>query len=132
MNDTKKIEKNLNENAGASKRVLLFLENQGITRYRFAKEIGASRGFLDMSENMGTDKASKILNHYPQLNPEWLITGKGSMLRDALPPEESAPPLDLLAAAEQKTKEAHRLLTEAEREAKKAYKLLAEERGKRK
>ncbi|MBY0244795.1 MAG: S24 family peptidase [Sphingobacteriaceae bacterium] len=32
---------------------------------------------------MGTDKACKILHQFPEINPEWLLTGEGSMLREA-------------------------------------------------
>lgn len=31
---------------------------------------------------VGADVVSKFLNVYPDVNPEWLLTGRGSMLKD--------------------------------------------------
>lgn len=66
---------------GSSDRVKEFLDYKGISKYKFCKDLGFSNKFLDNSSNMGTDKARKILHHFPKLNPEWLITGNGSMLK---------------------------------------------------
>jgi len=66
---------------GATERVKEFIDYKGITRYRFCQMLGFSNKFLDNSSNMGTDKASKILRYFPDLNPEWLLSGKGNMLR---------------------------------------------------
>jgi phage repressor protein C with HTH and peptisase S24 domain len=67
---------------GATKRVIEFIDYKGITKYKFCKNLGFSNKFLDNSDNMGTDKACKILHQYSELNPEWLLTGKGSMLKE--------------------------------------------------
>ncbi|HCY81886.1 MAG TPA: XRE family transcriptional regulator [Xanthomarina gelatinilytica] len=32
-------------------------------------------------KNFGSDKMFKILNHFTDLNPDWLFTGDGSMLK---------------------------------------------------
>ena len=32
--------------------------------------------------NVGTEIAEKILLYYENLNPDWLLTGRGEMLRD--------------------------------------------------
>lgn len=68
---------------GATERVTQFLDYKGITKYKFCKDLGFSNKFLDNSVNMGTDKASKILHYFPDLNPEWLLTGNGSMVLSA-------------------------------------------------
>lgn len=65
---------------GATRRIRQYLEYKGISRYRFAKDLGFSNKFLDNSENMGTDNACKILHHYDDINPGWLLTGNGKML----------------------------------------------------
>ncbi len=66
---------------GATDRVRQYIDFKGITRYKFCRDLGFSNKFLDNSSNMGTDKACKILRQYPDINPEWLITGDGDMLR---------------------------------------------------
>jgi hypothetical protein len=66
---------------GATERIVIYLDFKGISKYKFCKELGFSNKFLDNSNNMGTDKACKILHHYPEINPEWIITGNGEMLK---------------------------------------------------
>ncbi|MRM85717.1 transcriptional regulator [Riemerella anatipestifer] len=66
---------------GATERVVQFIEYKGISKYKFCKDLGFSNKFLDNSSNMGTDKACKILHYFPEINPEWLLTGKGEMLK---------------------------------------------------
>nr|MBU3862089.1 S24 family peptidase [Flavobacterium sp. MC2016-06] len=58
-----------------------FLDYKRITKYKFCNELGFSNKFLDNSSNMGTDKACKILLHYPEINAHWLLTGDGKMLK---------------------------------------------------
>lgn len=69
---------------GATERVKIFLEFKGISKYKFCQLLGFSNKFLDNSDNMGTDKACKILHHYPDINPEWLLTGIGNMIRSTV------------------------------------------------
>lgn len=66
---------------GATERTKQYLEFKGISKYKFYQKTGFSNKFLDNSSNMGTDRACIILRYYDDLSPEWLITGKGEMLR---------------------------------------------------
>ncbi|WP_316633496.1 S24 family peptidase [uncultured Flavobacterium sp.] len=59
-----------------------YLDYKGITKYKFCNDLGFSNKFLDNSSNMGTDKACKILHHFPEVNSEWLLTGNGPMLKE--------------------------------------------------
>jgi len=63
-------------------RLLKFIENKGISKYKFYQETGFSNGFLDKEGTIGADKCEKLSYQYPDLNLEWLITGRGEMLRD--------------------------------------------------
>lgn len=65
----------------AVKRMLQYLDKKGISKYKFYKTTGLSNGFLDKGDNIGSDKCEIILSHYPDLRVEWLITGKGEMLK---------------------------------------------------
>jgi phage repressor protein C with HTH and peptisase S24 domain len=66
---------------GATERIVQFIDFKGISKYKFCKDLGFSNKFLDNSSNMGTDKASIILHYFPELNPEWLLTGRGEMIK---------------------------------------------------
>lgn len=65
-----------------TERILQILEYKGISKYKFHKDLGLSNGFLDKSRDIGTDKYAKILEYFPDINPTWLLTGEGEMLRD--------------------------------------------------
>lgn len=62
-------------------RLLQFLNIKEITPYRFCKDLGLSMGYLDKKGAIGTDKYLKIIEYYADINPEWLLTGKGDMLK---------------------------------------------------
>lgn len=66
-------------------RLKLFIENQGISTSAFEQKISASDGMIRRAIRNKTDIQgkwfSKISDNYPDLNLEWLITGKGSMLK---------------------------------------------------
>lgn len=58
----------------------------GLSIRTFEEKCGLNRGNIsNMSDNgsIGSDKLSKILDTYAEINPIWLITGNGNMLRDA-------------------------------------------------
>lgn len=68
----------------ARERILYFIENQDIKPKDFLMKTSLKKGFLDKSHaKSGASDIylSKILESYPQLSAEWLITGKGEMLK---------------------------------------------------
>ena len=66
---------------GIIDRIKEYIEYKGISKYRFYKEAGFSNGFLDKNSSIGSDKCEQIIYQYPDIDPEWLLTGKGGMLR---------------------------------------------------
>lgn len=62
-------------------RILDFLEFKGLSRYRFYKLTDLSNGFLDKEGAINSDNCEKICNVFPEMNPEWLVLGKGEMIR---------------------------------------------------
>lgn len=66
--------------------ILKFLENKGVSKYQFYKETGITRGVLDQNNGMSEDNTARFLAKYPDINPDWLLTGKGSMLRGEAEP----------------------------------------------
>lgn len=67
---------------GSTERMREYLDYKGVSKYKFCNDLGFSNKFLDNSSNMGTDKACKILHHYPEINSEWLLTGNGPMIKE--------------------------------------------------
>lgn len=69
-------------------RVALFAQNEGITIGSIEKTIGASKGVLSRALAQGTDVQAKwikgIVENYPSLSPDWLLTGTGDMLRSSV------------------------------------------------
>lgn len=68
----------------ARKRILYFIEKQNIKPVEFLRATGLKKGFIDRShqESGATDlNISKILESYPELSAEWILTGKGKMVK---------------------------------------------------
>ena len=63
------------------KNIMQIIDYKSINKSKFYKQTGLSNGFLDKVKDVGVSKIEQILNTYPEINPEWLITGKGEMLR---------------------------------------------------
>ena len=62
-------------------RILQIIDYKGINKSIFYKETGLSNGFLDKVKDIGASKLELILNSYPEIDMEWLLTGKGEMLK---------------------------------------------------
>lgn len=72
-------------------RVLKIIDFKGINKNKFYIETGLSNGFLDKVKDIGGSKIEQILNSYPEINPEWLLTGEGVMLKTAVAPPVITP-----------------------------------------
>lgn len=63
-------------------RIAQFADYKQISRRKFCESIGVSASFLSHpGVDIGVSKVKKILETYPEISPEWLLTGKGVMLR---------------------------------------------------
>ncbi len=63
-------------------RILQFIDFKGINKNKFYIETGLSNGFLDKVKDVGASKIENILNAYPEISPDWLVMGKGTMTKD--------------------------------------------------
>lgn len=62
-------------------RLLDFIYYLRISQAEFCDKIGASHAYVtSMRKSISSDKLSAISVQYPELNIEWLLTGKGEML----------------------------------------------------
>ena len=68
-----------------SQRIKVIADNEGIKITQLESKIGASKGVLSRSLANSTDIQSKwvtlVVENYPKYSAEWLLTGKGSMLK---------------------------------------------------
>ena len=63
-------------------RTRLFVKSQQITIKAFEKSINASNGYINnITRSISLEKIDLIVENYPVLNIEWLLTGKGEMLK---------------------------------------------------
>ena len=62
-----------------------YIDSKGISIASLEKTTGMSnssfRKALQSGNGIGTDKLEKILTLYPDLSAEWLLRGRGSMIR---------------------------------------------------
>ncbi len=66
-------------------RILHFTKYKQFSLRQFEKKIGSSSGLLSNANRKKTDIqskwVSKIIEMFPELNSEWLLTGSGEMLK---------------------------------------------------
>ena len=111
-------------------RLKQYIDYKSISLNAFDKSIGASNGYIGKQikngASVGSDMVEKIISTYTDLNLEWLITGKGEMLKqDHLKSEKkddllgnSSPPDDLNNVCKvcvEKDKRIQDLLTQIDR-----------------
>ncbi len=83
-----------------NERLRQFIEYLGISIRNFEQKISVSNGliarFLSKNTTIQSDVLSKICDTFSNLNPDWLLTGKGEMLRDSVHVEPDSATLDRL------------------------------------
>ncbi len=62
-------------------KILQYLDFIGVTKYNFYQKTGITRGVLDKEGGISEDNIAKFIAYYPEINPEWLLTGVGNMIK---------------------------------------------------
>jgi FtsZ-binding cell division protein ZapB len=75
------MQENKRENSIIKERILRYLDFKGISKYDCYQKTGISRSVLSQSNGMTEDNLLKFLAYYIDVNLEWLLTGKGEMLK---------------------------------------------------
>ena len=76
-----------------NKRLQQFLAAENISQAQFAETLGVARAsvshILSGRNKPGFDFLESMIRHYPALNFEWLLTGRGRMYDSAKPASET-------------------------------------------
>ena len=64
--------------------ILQFIERQDISKYELYKKTGISNGTLSQKGGMSEENIIKFLSVYREVSAEWLLTGKGEMLKSSI------------------------------------------------
>jgi len=71
-----------------TERLFYFIRCKNISVNKFSKEIGVSNAYFSKQKkskgSIGSHIIEKIVSIYPEINLEWLLTGKGDMLKSDL------------------------------------------------
>ncbi len=76
------MQENKQEKSLIKQNILLYLANKGVTPYEFYKVSGVTRGVLAQNNGISEENISRFLAYAPDINPSWLVTGRGEMLID--------------------------------------------------
>lgn len=83
LNNTSEIPNNNTNEQTVKERLISFVRSKDKTIAGFEREIGVSSGYIkNISRSIQPDILENISNIYPDLNIEWLMIGKGSMLKE--------------------------------------------------
>ena len=70
------------ENGSVKERLISYLSYRKIGQKKFALECGLSAGFVNsIVRSIQPDTMAKIQDKHPDLNPGWILTGEGTMLK---------------------------------------------------
>lgn len=78
-------------------RVLLVAESKGVKISVLEKQLNVSRSYFRNTKSVSAEAVARLLALYTDINPDWLLNGKGSMLRSESEQQESKDIIDLLA-----------------------------------
>lgn len=91
FNSTKYFDDNFQLMAKILENLVKLAEKEGITIGALERSIGASKGVLSRAISNGTDIQAKwieaIVENYPHYSTDWLLTGRGGMLKDFSTPQ---------------------------------------------
>ena len=83
-------QENRQEKSQIKQNISLYLAKKGVSEYEYYKLSGTTRGVLGQN-GISEDNISRFLAYAPDVNPEWLLTGRGSMLKSKSPLDDITP-----------------------------------------
>ena len=103
-------------------RILMHIRKMGISKSKFCKNTGITRGVLDIPSGISEENIAKYIACYPHINLDWVFTGKGPMFQ---PPKQGEAALYALQAEDPSIETLRTAKERAVEEAKDAWKKLA-------
>ena len=76
------MQENKQEKSPIKQRIVQYLTKTGISAYEFYKKSGVTRGVLSQNNGITEDNIARFLIYAPDISIEWLLTGKGSMIKE--------------------------------------------------
>lgn len=76
------MQENKQEKSLIKQNISLYLAKKGVSDYAYYKESGTTRGILGQNNGISEENISRFLAYAPDINHEWLLTGKGNMLKE--------------------------------------------------
>jgi len=77
----------MENNTILSERIKKIIDYKGLTINKFSESVEASNSYfnkvLKNNTSIGSDRLEKIIRTYPDISPEWLLTGEGEMIKNA-------------------------------------------------
>lgn len=64
-------------------RIIKYLKLKGISKYEFYNTTGISNGILSQKSGISEENILRFISYCKDVNPIWLLTGEGPMLREA-------------------------------------------------
>lgn len=75
------MKENIQEKSQIKQKILHYLMSKGITPYEFYKSSGVTRGILTQNNGINEDNLARFIAYATDVNPGWLLTGEGEMLK---------------------------------------------------
>lgn len=70
---------------------MLYLAQANISPYEYYKITGTTRGILTQNNGISEDNITRFLAYAPDVNPTWLLTGRGKMTIDETEDKKNLP-----------------------------------------
>ena len=96
----------MENNQGTKERLLTFIAYLRIRKSEFERRCGLSNGYINsIKGDIGVQKLVGMTQAFPQLNPTWVATGEGEMLRpvEGMPLEDGVKGINGVSSFEGKT-----------------------------
>lgn len=80
--EQEKSQKRYTDDMSVQERLEIYIKSKGLGNYQFEMKVGLSQGYIKRVRNcLHPEKIKRIANVFPDLNIEWMIIGRGEMIK---------------------------------------------------